>query len=108
MITVSELNEKIKAILETTFMHIVVEGEVSSVTYHTSGHLYFSVKDSKSTLKCVMWKGSVRKLKFTLEKGEHIVIELVFFNRDDPIQETLLKLLGLLFFSFGLELFGFF
>ncbi|HGZ70769.1 MAG TPA: exodeoxyribonuclease VII large subunit [Nitratifractor sp.] len=75
MITVSELNEKIKAILETTFMHIVVEGEVSSVTYHTSGHLYFSVKDSKSTLKCVMWKGSVRKLKFTLEKGEHIVIE---------------------------------
>lgn len=75
MITVSELNEKIKAVLETTFMHIVVEGEVSSVTYHTSGHLYFSVKDSKSTLKCVMWKGSVRKLKFTLEKGEHIVIE---------------------------------
>ena len=75
MITVSELNEKIKAILETTFMHIVVEGEVGSVTYHSSGHLYFSIKDSSSTLKCVMWRGSVRKLKFTLEQGEHIVVE---------------------------------
>lgn len=75
MISVSELNEKIKAVLETTFMHIVVEGEVSSATYHSSGHLYFSIKDEKSTLKCVMWKGSLRKLKFRVEKGEHIVID---------------------------------
>jgi len=75
MITVSELNEKIKAILEATFMHIVVEGEVGSVTYHSSGHVYFSLKDDKSTIKCVMWKSNVKKLKFKIEQGEHIVID---------------------------------
>ena len=75
MITVSELNEKIKAILEATFMHIMVEGEVASATYHSSGHLYFSIKDDKSTIKCVMWKSNVKKLKFKIESGEHIVID---------------------------------
>lgn len=75
MISVSELNEKIKAVLETTFMHIIVEGEVSSATYHSSGHLYFSLKDETSTIKCVMWRSSVRKLKFKVQKGEHIVID---------------------------------
>ena len=75
MITVTELNEKIKAILEATFMHIVVEGEVASATYHSSGHLYFSIKDEKSSLKCVMWRSNVKRLKFKIEPGEHIVID---------------------------------
>jgi exodeoxyribonuclease VII large subunit len=75
MITVSELNEKIKAILEATFMHIVVEGEVGSVTYHSSGHVYFSLKDEKSTIKCVMWRSNVKRLKFKIEQGEHIVVD---------------------------------
>ncbi len=75
MITVSELNEKIKAILEATFMHIMVEGEVGSVTYHSSGHLYFTIKDDKSSIKCVMWRSQVKKLKFKIEAGEHIVVD---------------------------------
>ena len=75
MMTVSSLNTKIKSLLEATFMHIMVEGEVAQVTYASSGHVYFSVKDDQSTLKCVMWKSSVSKLKFDLVKGEHIVIE---------------------------------
>ncbi len=75
MMTVSSLNTKIKSLLEATFMHIFVEGEVASVTYHTSGHLYFSVKDKESSIKCVMWRSSVSKLKFRIEKGMHIVIE---------------------------------
>ena len=75
MMSVSSLNTKIKSLLEATFMHILVEGEVASVTYHTSGHVYFSVKDKESSIKCVMWRSSVAKLKFRLEKGMHIVIE---------------------------------
>ncbi len=75
MITVSELNEKIKAILEATFMHIVVQGEVGNATYHSSGHLYFTLKDKKSSIKCVMWRSNVAKLKFKIEPGEHIVID---------------------------------
>jgi len=75
MMSVSSLNTKIKSLLEATFMHILVEGEVASVTYHTSGHVYFSIKDQKSSIKCVMWRSAVSKLKFRIEKGMHIVIE---------------------------------
>ncbi|GIT98531.1 exodeoxyribonuclease VII large subunit [Sulfurovum sp. TSL1] len=75
MMSVSSLNTKIKSLLEATFMHILVEGEVASVTYHTSGHIYFSIKDQQSSIKCVMWRSSVAKLKFRIEKGMHIVIE---------------------------------
>ncbi len=75
MMTVSSLNTKIKSLLEATFMHTLVEGEVASVTYHTSGHLYFSIKDNKSSIKCVMWRSSVAKMKFRIQKGMHIVVE---------------------------------
>lgn len=75
MMSVSSLNTKIKSLLEATFMHIFVEGEVASVTYHTSGHIYFSVKDKESAIKCVMFRSNANKLKFRIEKGMHIVIE---------------------------------
>jgi exodeoxyribonuclease VII large subunit len=73
--SVSSLNTKIGSLLEATFMHIMVEGEIAQVTYHRSGHVYFAIKDDKSTLRCVMWRSSVARLKFRLEQGEHIVIE---------------------------------
>lgn len=75
MMSVSSLNTKIKSLLEATFMHTMVDGEVASCTYHTSGHLYFSIKDEKSSIKCVMWRSSVSKMKFRIEKGMHIVVE---------------------------------
>ncbi len=75
LMTVSSLNEKIKSLLEATFLHIRVEGEIASVTYHSSGHIYFSVKDERSTLRCVMWRSNAARLKFRLEKGEQIVLE---------------------------------
>jgi len=76
MMTVSSLNTKIKSLLEVTFMHIKVEGEIASVTYHqASGHIYFSLKDDQSAIKCVMFRSNAQKLKFRLEKGEHIVVE---------------------------------
>lgn len=73
--SVSSLNTKIKSLLEATFMHSLVEGEVASATYHTSGHLYFSIKDDKSALKCVMWRSSVARMKFRIEKGMQIIVD---------------------------------
>ncbi|MEA2018266.1 MAG: exodeoxyribonuclease VII large subunit [Campylobacterota bacterium] len=73
-ISVSTLNEQIKGILETTFSSVYVEGEISNLTYHNSGHIYFSVKDSKSTISCVMFRGNAQYLKFRLEVGQKIVI----------------------------------
>lgn len=75
LLSVSSLNTQIKSILEATFMHTMVEGEVSSLTYHSSGHVYFSLKDAQSSIKCVMWRSSVGRLKFQIEKGMRIVVE---------------------------------
>ncbi len=72
--TVTSLNIKIKSLLETTFMHILVEGEVSSVTYHNSGHVYFSIKDKESSIKCVMFRSNASRMKFRLERGQHVVV----------------------------------
>jgi exodeoxyribonuclease VII large subunit len=74
-LTVSALNEQIKFLLETTFNTILVEGEVSSFTYHSSGHLYFSIKDNSSTMKCVMFRSNVARTKFRLEQGAKIIVE---------------------------------
>ena len=73
-ITVSTLNVQIKSLLETTFSFIYVEGEISNLTYHNSGHIYFSIKDASSTISCVMFKGNTRYLKFRLEVGQKVVI----------------------------------
>lgn len=73
-LSVSELNNQIKALLETTFSSIYVQGEISNLTYHTSGHIYFSIKDETSTISCVMFKGNAQYLKFRLEVGQKINI----------------------------------
>jgi len=73
-ISVSTLNTQIKSLLETTFINVSVEGEISNLTYHNSGHIYFSIKDEKSTISCVMFKGNAKYLKFRLEVGQKIVV----------------------------------
>ena len=72
--TVSSLNNQIKSLLETTFMHVSVEGEVSRITYHGSGHLYFTIKDENSSISCVMFRGNNMKMKFRLEEGMAVVL----------------------------------
>ena len=73
-ISVSSLNAQIKSLLETTFIKVYVEGEISNLTYHNSGHIYFSVKDNGSTISCVMFRGNAKYLKFQLEVGQKVVI----------------------------------
>ena len=68
-LSVSELNAQIKSLLEATFLQVSVRGEVSNCTHHTSGHIYFTLKDEKSTLKCVMFRGNATKLRFKIEEG---------------------------------------
>ncbi|HIO90483.1 MAG TPA: exodeoxyribonuclease VII large subunit, partial [Campylobacterales bacterium] len=73
-ITVTTLNNQIKALLESHYINTTVTGEVSRVTYHSSGHLYFTLKDKNSSISCVMFKGNKRSLKFTLEDGMGVVL----------------------------------
>lgn len=73
-LSVSSLNNQIKSLLETTFLSVSVEGEVSRITYHSSGHLYFTLKDENSAISCVMFRGNNAKMKFRLEEGMAVVL----------------------------------
>lgn len=73
-LSVSALNEQIKALLETSFEFVSVEGELSRITRHGSGHIYFTLKDAESSIKCVMFRGNAARLKFRLEEGSHIIL----------------------------------
>jgi exodeoxyribonuclease VII large subunit len=75
ILTVDGLNEQIKNLLETTFIRTFVEGELSRVTYHNSGHVYFTLKDADSAISCVMFKGNAARLKFRLEEGLKVIVE---------------------------------
>ncbi len=74
-LSVSALNEQIKNLLETTFVRVYVEAELSRITYHNSGHIYFTLKDSGSTIRAVMFKGNATKLRFRLEEGLKVLVD---------------------------------
>ena len=58
--TVSQLNKSIKNIIEGNFRIIKVIGELSQVKRHSSGHIYFTLKDKDSTLSGVCWRSNVQ------------------------------------------------
>ena len=62
--TVSEINSYIKKLLQqdTRLNGVLVRGEISNFTRHSSGHLYFSLKDKTGTIKCVMFRGNAQRL----------------------------------------------
>ncbi|GAB5465988.1 MAG: exodeoxyribonuclease VII large subunit [Candidatus Kapaibacteriales bacterium] len=72
LLTVSELTENIKSLLESSFSQVYVKGEVSNLTKHSSGHKYFSIKDSSATIRCVMWKG--RTFPSDIKEGSKVNI----------------------------------
>ncbi|MBE6063616.1 MAG: exodeoxyribonuclease VII large subunit [Clostridium butyricum] len=75
-LTVSELNSYIKRILDNDFIlnNLSVKGEISNLKYHSSGHIYFSLKDDNGKVNCVMFKGNASYLDFQLEEGIKVVI----------------------------------
>lgn len=74
-LSVSSLNEQIKTLLESTFERVLVEGELSRITFHNSGHIYFTLKDESSTIKAVIFKANAAKLKFQLQEGLKVVLD---------------------------------
>ncbi|MEA1892228.1 MAG: exodeoxyribonuclease VII large subunit [Campylobacterota bacterium] len=74
-LSVSSLNEQIKTLLESSFTRVLVEGELSRITFHNSGHIYFTLKDSGSTVRGVMFRGNASKLKFQLREGLKVILD---------------------------------
>jgi len=73
ILTVSEITQDIKILLENTFQEIWVEGEVSNFRPATSGHFYFTLKDQQAVLQAAMFARANRELKFKLEDGLKII-----------------------------------
>ena len=70
-VSVSQLNSYIKRILQTDPIlgNVSVTGELSNVKYHSTGHVYFSLKDEKSTIRCFLPSGNADNIAFRLEDG---------------------------------------
>ena len=73
ILTISELTRDIKEVLENVFGDVAVEGEISNLSQPASGHVYFSLKDEASSIKCALFRNSAIKVKFVLSDGMKVV-----------------------------------
>ncbi len=72
-LTVSELTERIQGVLETEFVDVWVEGEVSNLKIAGSGHWYFSLKDEQAQVRAVVWKTDARLVRFRPQDGMKVL-----------------------------------
>ena len=88
--TVAQVNSYIKNMFTQDFMlqSISVKGEVSNCKYHSSGHIYFTLKDEKGTIACVMFAGSRSGLAFRMTEGQQIIVNgtIDVYERDGKYQ----------------------
>lgn len=89
-ITVSQINRYIHNLFQRDYAlnRILVRGEVSNCKYHSSGHLYFTLKDSASSLACVMFASYRKGLDFRLEEGASVIVQgsISVYERDGRYQ----------------------
>lgn len=88
--SVRQINSYIKMMFSQDFVlnKISVKGEVSNCKYHTSGHIYFTLKEESSALSCVMFAGDRRGLSFQLQNGQQIIVSgnVDVYERDGTYQ----------------------
>ena len=73
-LTVTELTADIRAVIESGFPDVFVEGELSNCRQWQTGHVYFTLKDAGAQIRGVMFRSTVRQLKFRPEDGQHVVV----------------------------------
>lgn len=88
--SVSSVNQYIKNMFsrEYALSVVFVRGEISNCKYHSSGHIYFSIKDENSQLTCVMFRGDRGGLDFRMENGQEIIVggSISVYERDGKYQ----------------------
>jgi exodeoxyribonuclease VII large subunit len=75
ILTVSQLNRATSRLLDEHFLSVLVEGELSNLAQPSSGHLYFSLKDSGAQVRCAMFKTRQHRLGFKPENGKQVIIK---------------------------------
>lgn len=74
-LTVSELTSLVKATLEGSFYNLTVEGEISGFRPASTGHWYFSLKDSGAVISAAMWRSNIRKVGFIPKDGQRVIVK---------------------------------
>jgi exodeoxyribonuclease VII large subunit len=74
VLSVSELTQEVKGLLEDGFPSVWVTGEVSNLARPSSGHLYLTLKDGQAQLRAVMWRGMALRLRFDLRDGQEVIV----------------------------------
>ena len=74
VISVSDINNLAKGLLEKDLSNVWIQGEISSFTAHGSGHWYFTIKDKKSSLSCVMFKFENQSVLFDPKIGDELIL----------------------------------
>ena len=76
ILSVTQINEYIRALLaqDEVLSMICVRGEISNLTFHRSGHIYFTLKDETSVIKSVMFRSSAQRVKFALKEGMNVIV----------------------------------
>ncbi|MBV4423987.1 exodeoxyribonuclease VII large subunit [Clostridium tyrobutyricum] len=77
VLTVSDINNYIKRNFDNDFIlnNASVKGEISNIKFHSSGHIYFSLKDESSKINCIMFRSPAKSLKFVPENGMKIILQ---------------------------------
>ena len=94
ILTVSQLNSRVKALLEEKIREVLVEGEISSWRTYPSGHAYFDLKDAASRVGAVMFSGRRRFLRFAPEDGMRVMVRahVTLYERDGRFQLSVLSI----------------
>ena len=73
--SVGQINRYIKGMFSQDILlrNVYIRGEVSNCKYHSSGHIYFSLKDASGTLSCIMFAGNRRNLQFPMKNGDRVI-----------------------------------
>ena len=74
-ISVSELTAQLKGLIESKFSNLWIQGEISNFKHHSSGHMYFTLKDKGAELRCVMFRGFNQGIHFKPEDGMDILLQ---------------------------------
>jgi exodeoxyribonuclease VII large subunit len=72
-LTVSQISNQLRLLVEKSFARVVVEGEISGLKPAASGHVYLNLKDSEAVLAAVIWRSSAERIKVALADGQHVV-----------------------------------
>ena len=92
-ITVSELNKYIKEKIASDEMlnNVLIKGEISNFKHHYTGHMYFTLKDESSLIKCIMFKSFTQNLKFIPKDGMKVMVfgTVSVFERDRSLSNIL-------------------